>query len=139
MSSSRTNICAADCSYRPIRIGPGNEPKSVRTQDGLSSNPNVAFWNYNDFVRPPASAPAIGNAGREILFGPGTNNWNLGIYKDFRIMESKVLEFRYEAFNAWNHPQFLSPSSSVNTQSTFGKITGTQPMRISQFTLKMTF
>ncbi len=139
MNLSRTNLCAAACSARADRIGDGNLPKSIRTENGLSRDPNVAFWDFNAFVLPGLATPRIGNAGRGILRGPGRNNWDLGIFKQFQITESKRVEFRYEMFNALNHANFLAPSSSLESQSVFGRITGTEAPRISQFVLKVVF
>jgi len=49
------------------------------------------------------------------------------------------MEFRYEMFNALNHANFLAPPSGLENASTFGKITGTEAPRISQFVLKVVF
>jgi hypothetical protein len=139
VSLARANICAAACSARADRVADGNLSKSVRTTNGLSSDTSVAFWDYNAFILPALTAPRIGNAGRGVLRGPGLNSSDLGVFKNFRIRESTSLEFRYEMFNAWNHAQFLAPTSSLENRATFGKITSTQPPRISQFVLKLSF
>jgi hypothetical protein len=139
MSLARTNICESACTARPDQIRNANLPKSVRTRNGLSSDPTVAYWDYDAFVLPPVTAPRIGNAGRGVLRGPGVNNWDLGIFKNVAITERLRLEFRYEMFNAWNHPQFNSPSTDLEDRTTFGKLTSAHDPRISQFVLKVSF
>ncbi|MGH9862704.1 MAG: TonB-dependent receptor domain-containing protein [Candidatus Acidiferrales bacterium] len=45
-----------------------------------------------------------GSAGRNVLTGPGIVNMDLGIFKNFRWGESKVLQFRWEIYDLFNHP-----------------------------------
>lgn len=78
------------------------------------------------FVRP---APGTFNTQRvrDLIYQPGFQNWNLGLFKSFAISESKGLQFRAEAFNFINHPNWGGGSGGgVNfnpTQPTFGKVT----------------
>ena len=70
---------------------------------------------------------------------PGINNWDIGLFKNFRIPRRFNAQFRWETFNTWNHTQF--GSANTNTQSpTFGAITSTRvgPRRM-QFGLRATF
>ena len=52
--------------------------------------------------------------GRNTLFTGGTNNFDLSLFKTVAIGERKRLEFRWEAQNAFNHPQFTAPPAQVN-------------------------
>lgn len=56
---------------------------------------------------------SFGDAGRNIIQGPGTQNWDISLFKIFPINERKRLEFRAEFFNAFNHydPEFDNPGS----------------------------
>ncbi|HXO30837.1 MAG TPA: TonB-dependent receptor [Candidatus Acidoferrales bacterium] len=56
---------------------------------------------------------SFGDAGRNIIQGPGTQNWDISLFKAFPISETKRLEFRAEFFNAFNHydPEFDNPGS----------------------------
>ena len=56
---------------------------------------------------------SFGDAGRNIIQGPGTQNWDISLFKIFPISEQKRLEFRAEFFNAFNHydPEFDNPGS----------------------------
>lgn len=58
--------------------------------------------------------------------------------KDLRLTESKKLEFRAELFNAFNHAQFALPTGNI-LNSTFGFVTGANPVRIGQFAVKFYF
>jgi Carboxypeptidase regulatory-like domain len=92
-----------------------------------------------------------GNMGRNTLRGPGINNWDISLMKNFQFSESKSLQFQTNFFNAFNHTQFFSPTSgagAVAGSSTFGQSTSdTTPSssayyrgpRIMQFALKFYF
>ncbi len=83
-----------------------------------------------------------GNMGRNVLRGPGINNWDFSIQKDFKFMENKSIEFRGEFFNAFNHVQFYSPTLQNGTEgfdSLFGQISSDRGPRIIQFALKIYF
>jgi hypothetical protein len=53
----------------------------------------------------------LGNGKRRVFYGPGIENFDLTLKKNVRLAESKSLEFRVEAFNAFNHTQFYGPAS----------------------------
>lgn len=97
------------------------------------SNPN-AFVN-----RLPNAGFRYGTAGRNVLTGPGTINWDFSMQKDFRINERHNLEFRTEIFNFPNHPLFGLPSGAVQTPA-FGVISSTaQDNRQIQLALRYSF
>ena len=83
----------------------------------------------------------IGNSGRRFFSGPGINNYDLTVQKNLKLTESKSLEFRIEAFNAFNHAQFYGPLSvdgNIN-DSTFGQVVSAAPPRLVQFAAKINF
>ena len=87
----------------PNRIGSGTLP-----------NPTIHEWfNPGAFVSP--GNYIYGNSGRNILFGPGTTEFDLSLFKEFALNESasRRLEFRAEAFNVLNTPEFNDPSASI--------------------------
>jgi hypothetical protein len=86
----------------PNRIGSGNlDNRSIR-----------AWFNIADFVSP--GNYTYGNSGRNILFGPGTRQVDLSLFKDFVFNErGRRLEFRSEAFNVLNTPQFNGPNVQI--------------------------
>ena len=87
------------------------------------------YWNAGAFDFPRDAQGnrlrVVGNAGRNTYQQLGTNNWDLSMFKNFRINERFNTQFRWETFNSLNHTQF--GSANTNTQSpTFGAITGTR-------------
>jgi Carboxypeptidase regulatory-like domain len=92
-----------------------------------------------------------GNMGRNVLRGPGINNWDISLMKNFQFTESKYLQFQTNFFNAFNHAQFFSPTLSegaIGFTPSFGQVTtdatGSQSPyyrgpRIIQFALKVYF
>ncbi|MGH7488583.1 MAG: hypothetical protein ACREMY_23735, partial [bacterium] len=79
------------------------------------------------------------NMGRNTLFSPGTADGDLSLARTIRIHESHALNVRFEAFNAFNHPNWRTPSSDARNPSTFGVVTSAKAMRQLQFALKYTF
>jgi len=90
---------------------------------------------------------SFGNAGRNIIQGPGTQNWDISLFKFFPIREQMHVEFRAEFFNAFNHydPEFDNPGSfntNIATQhgsSAFGFAQAAHDPRFIQFALKFYF
>src|SRR6185369_8863280 len=80
----------------------------------------------------------FGNSRRRFFHGPGLNNFDLALQKTTKITESKELQFRFEAFNAFNHAQFNNPSGEINS-STFGLVTSARDPRIMQVAARFTF
>ena len=93
---------------------------------------NGRYWfNTSCFVDPATdpnnSGPQwyFGNSGFDILTGPGTDNWDMGIHKTFPIHETMNFALRGEFFNAWNHASFANPNSGIGS-SNFGTVTSTR-------------
>jgi Carboxypeptidase regulatory-like domain len=91
-----------------------------------------AHQTVTEWMNPAAfSLPApytFGSAGRDILQGPGLADWDLSLIREFRLAESKTLEFRAEAFNLFNSPNFSLPAADPSAP-TFGQIFNTvQPI-----------
>lgn len=64
---------------------------------------------FNPAAFEPATANAPGNAGRNILRGPGYSNFDLGLIKSVLLTERARLQFRAEFFNLTNTPHFALP------------------------------
>jgi hypothetical protein len=84
----------------------------------------------------PGSVASFGDLGRNTLRGPGINNWDISFLKRTTIHESKLLEFRAEFFNAFNHAQFLNPDRN-GFDATFGEVSQTRGPRLIQFAVKL--
>ncbi len=85
----------------------------------------------NQWINPAAfiqQATGFGDAGRNILTGPGFADVDLAIAKDTKIKERVSLQFRSEAFNLFNHPNFGQPQNNLAV-ATFGQITATRTIR----------
>jgi Carboxypeptidase regulatory-like domain/TonB dependent receptor len=93
---------------------------------------------YNTTTVPPGSLASFGDMGRNAIYGPGINNWDISFLKRFSFTESKNLEFRAEMFNAFNHVQFLNPDNQ-GYSGTFGQVSTDRGPRIVQFGLKFYF
>ncbi|MDQ6700809.1 MAG: hypothetical protein M3Z36_11575, partial [Acidobacteriota bacterium] len=86
-----------------------------------------------------APAPfTFGNAGRALLTGPGFLDMNLSLLKNFRFKERFNVQFRGEAFNLMNHPNYGEPGKALGA-ATFGVIGSAKDARILQFGLKLEF
>jgi hypothetical protein len=70
------------------------------------------------------------------------DNYDLAVFKNVRLTEAKSLQFRSEAFNAFNHAQFFGPQSvdgniaDQGPSGTFGEVVSAQPPRIAQLGAK---
>lgn len=109
-----------------------------RIGSGEVDNPTVDLWyNPRDFVAPPANT--YGDTGRGILYGPGHINLDTSLSKRFAIVGRSNVEFRWDAFNLFNHPGFGFPNQNFDSP-TAGRITSTVvDNRSMQFSLKMNF
>lgn len=80
-----------------------------------------------------------GTAGRNTVITPGVIQWDFSVHKEFRILEGHAVQFRFEAFNFPNHPNWGNPNTN-RSSSGFGQIRGTRgSMRELQFALKYIF
>jgi hypothetical protein len=117
---------------RPDLTGSVNYPHTV-----------AAWFNPAAFTAPTPGT--WGTLGHNALRGPGRDNWNLSLLKNFVISESRGsnLQFRAEAFNVWNHTQFQGDNNGgIDTNlgdGNFGAITGAFDPRTFQLGLKLTF
>ena len=64
------------------------------------------WFNTAAFAQPAAGA--LGNLGRNTERGPGVNNLDLALFKNFSVTHGMRLQFRLESFNVFNHTQFRS-------------------------------
>jgi hypothetical protein len=107
----------------------------------INSNPRNGLSYFNADVFTPNAVGTIGTAGRRSFHGPGMFNTDLALLRNFQIAESKVLQFRLETFNLFNHAQFFGPAAvNGNVDSAlFGQVVNAAPPRLMQLALKFTF
>ncbi|HUS07299.1 MAG TPA: TonB-dependent receptor [Bryobacteraceae bacterium] len=118
----------------------GNVNWPDRLRSGFLDNSTPDRWFDTSAFAFPAQY-VQGNAGRNILTGPGTVSTDLSVQRNFRlpIREGSRLEFRAEAFNLFNKPQLGQPGATLGN-SNFGVISDTaRPNRQLQFGLKILF
>ena len=87
----------------------------------------------------PVTGEQVGN--RDILRGPHFSNVDWGLKKNFPLYERYRLEFRADAFNVFNHPNFAFPNTNINSPN-FGVISelaGQEAARVLQFSLRFDF
>jgi hypothetical protein len=114
---------------RPNLIGKANFEGDQRTTD--------KWFNTAAFQLQPLGTH--GSAGRNVVIAPGLIQWDASLLKNFNFTERTYLQFRFEAFNAANHPNWGDPNTNFSSSS-FGRITGTRgTMRELQFGLKLYF
>jgi hypothetical protein len=113
----------------------------------VSGDPNLPRGQrdfYHMFNTAAFSAPPMdvkGNAGLGIVRGPGINNWDIALTKNFKPVERMNVRFRGDFFNAFNHTQWSGVDTTFNTasNSTFGFATGAREPRIMQLGLTVSF
>jgi hypothetical protein len=132
----------------------------------MTCNPNLSMGNrnLNEYINTSCFAPApVGSVGNDSginrLRGPGTDQWDMSLYKRINITERAYAQLRLETFNAFNHPQFASFNSTIVFNSAgqvinlpsqlggtggrfgFGSLNATRPnsMRIVQVAAKFYF
>jgi hypothetical protein len=109
--------------------------RNEQLSDNIRSN---GFLWFDTACFPLARVGYFGNSGPAVLTGPGLANWDLGVEKSFPLgKEATRLEFRAEAFNAWNHAQFLQPNGDSGAGANFGRISATRPPRLIQLAVKL--
>ena len=84
------------------------------------------------------SLARFGSLGRNVFHGPGDIIFDFTMMKRTRVGENKVIEFRSEFFNIFNHANFGNPNGSIGSAN-FGRITTTRDPRLIQFALKFHF
>jgi hypothetical protein len=131
-----------------VSLQPSNPPITgyYASRPDAVSNPNdgphtLSQWmSRSAFQRlnPITQAGQFGNAGRNIVRGPGLVNVDVSAMKNFRVTEGLTLQFRAESFNVANHPNFGLPVADI-ASANFGHILQAGPARLMQFGLKCIF
>jgi hypothetical protein len=125
----------ANTGFSNLGYGANNRPNVV-------GNPNIANPSAMEWFNTKAFAVApygtFGNAGRNILDGPGLATVNFSIVKNTRVAERLNVQFRAEFFNLLNRTNFNLPDNFVGSP-TFGQITSAQDPRRTQLALKFLF
>jgi hypothetical protein len=116
------------------------------SRPNLVSDPNngphtpAAWVSRSAFqqLNPVTQAGQFGNEGRNVVRGPGIEDVDLSLFKNFQIRETAHLQFRAECFNTLNHANFGLPENDLESPA-FGQILQAGPPRLLQLALKLVF
>jgi hypothetical protein len=137
-----------------LGVSQGTTASSIITNSGMRpdltgsiSYPKTATqWFTGNFSKPACltGPDCYGNLGFDAVRGPGRNNFNLSLLKNFAVTERFHMEFRAESFNAFNHTQFKGDKNSggISTNfgsSNFGQVTNAFNGREFQLGLKLIY
>ncbi len=134
MTYNGTSVCSVvpNCINRPDLVGTLNNPHTVNQ------------WFNTAALAAPVNG-TWGNLQHGAIRGPGRDNWNMSLFKNFIISESRgsAFQFRADAFNVWNHTQFKGDmNGGISTNlgaSNFGQVTAAFDPRTFQLGAKLTF
>ena len=112
---------------------------------GRSDRTFSRYFNTNAF-RPPAVG-TVGNAAKDVFRGPGLNNWDISLFKNFPVFgERRKLQFRAELYNAFNHTQYTGVDTTTRfdaqgnqVNARFGELTSAAAARRIQLALRFSF
>ncbi|HWC97288.1 MAG TPA: carboxypeptidase regulatory-like domain-containing protein [Candidatus Sulfopaludibacter sp.] len=95
-------------------IYPFNEPGCNAVGTGCTlkwTAPAKGTFNHQDGIR-------------DMIYNPGFENWNIGLFKTFQVREHLGFQFRAEAFDAFNHPNWNGVGTDPTNLTSFMKVTG---------------
>jgi hypothetical protein len=125
---------------QPLNVGKGDHWTWVKT----------GYFNQAAFNN--AAMGTFGSSGKNIMFGPREFGTDAAVMKTWTLAEGTRLQFRWEAFNATNHPSFANPAAPYGSVTGWASVVGNQwnanntivqtgniPARVMQGALKLTF
>jgi hypothetical protein len=127
---------------RPDLVGPVSYNTRNRNCYVVDSRNPVCQTSNSAFVNLPTGSLRFGSEGRDTLIGPGLVQADVSAGKNTRFgKDERVnLQFRWEAFNFFNRPNYSQPASVVNVASpVFGSITSAGRAREMQFGMRLEF
>jgi hypothetical protein len=134
----------------PTKNGAALQYYDSATDPNFPLTASGPVYNTINGVRTQIVSTGFGNVSRDSNREPGEVDFDASVAKDFKIWEALNFQFRVDAFNVINHTNFTAPSGSLTvtevgteatfaTSSGFGKITGTQPNRTMQASVRLFF
>ncbi|HEY3739915.1 MAG TPA: hypothetical protein VGL53_08720, partial [Bryobacteraceae bacterium] len=118
-------------SSRPNLISDPNSGQPHVANEWVSRAP---FQQLN----PQTQAGQFGNEGRNVVRGPGIEDVDLSMFKNFNLSEGRRIQFRAECFNLLNHANLGLPENDLESPA-FGQILQAGPPRLLQLALKFVF
>jgi hypothetical protein len=122
------------------QVAPGLRPNVVDDPELPRGDRDLTrYFQTAGFSAEGLGPNSPGNAGRNILRGPGYINLDLSVFKTFKLAQGVSAQARVEAFNVTNTPHFANPNADLS-RTNFGAITSTiANPRIMQFAVRMLF
>ena len=139
------NVIPTQCSVRPNLVGQITYPNTITAlQNGQASRQLFSTSEFQNNYLPASGTGSVlanqvatfGDFPYNGVWGPGRENWDLSLIKDFAFTERLKLEIRADAVNAWNHPQFNAADTATGDPN-FGKATGAYEGRTLQLGAKV--
>ena len=118
---------------RPDILGPVSVGLHPAVDASGKGNGNLQYFPSAACTTPQpgclfVAANHFGNLGRNVLIGPGFEDIDFSLVKNTKIYERLTVQFRVDAFDLFNHPNFGQPNRTVSTApgNTFGQISSTR-------------
>ncbi|WP_158944694.1 TonB-dependent receptor [Granulicella sp. S190] len=134
------------CGCDPLNVGQASSRADLVA--GVPTKPSSFSIPFNQLNLAAFATPVghFGTEGRNIFYGPDAVNFDMSLFKTFKVFEKQQVIFRAEAFNIFNHPQFSNPNAGLNNVPQFGQTTNTistlegfHTSRQFQFALRYSF
>jgi hypothetical protein len=120
-----------------LNNGQGN--RANRVCNGSVSNPTINTWYDTSCFVDNLVVDTYGNAGINPLHADGLEQLDSSLFKTFKITERFNLQFRMDAFNTFNHPNFSSPDNTVGDPNEGQVFSTSVDNRRMQFGLRLFF
>ncbi len=131
----------APCPAGTFPGGVGILPSAVTPRPDITGNPNNGPQTAQQWFNTSVFTPAVGHfgdSGSGVAYGPGLDNWDIALMKNFRVHEKVNLQVRGEFFNAWNFDEFQGVSTFAGGAG-FGAVTSIYQPRTVQIGAKLIF
>ena len=150
ITTSPTALLGGGDPTRALMIGNPNGPKTFDQWFNVAAFAAPTAPGYQAACLkgacPALTLANIGDAPQMPIRGPGVDNWNTSLFKNFDVRERLHFQFRAEAYNTFNHTQFSTINSSltfnasgVNTNAQAGQVTASRNPRYLQLALRLIF
>ena len=134
-SGTRFDIVTSD----GTSLNNGQTNRADRVGSGVLSSPSVNEWFDTSAFVIHSTPETYGNAGIDPLHADGQQQLDSSLSKTFRITERQQLQFRADAFNTFNHPNFAAPDNIVGDPSEGQVFSTSIDNRRMQFSLRYSF
>ncbi len=122
-----------------LLVGPGGARPDYLSNPNTNAPHTLAQWfNTAAFAPVPTGQYRAGTETYSNIVSPGYENWDLSLHKNIKLAETVNFQLRGEAFNAFNHTNFVGVGTTYGV-SNFGQVTSAGPARSLQVGGRVTF